>query len=125
MAVEIAKTRARFEVKAELKLIDDEWVEVKLATRLFDHPWEKLSKGMVIARQFSGADGATEARELYGITALRRVLQDDGAVVLQLEPLDHRAGKGADMWYYWAHMTAPLSVAMRFRGDGTVAVLGL
>lgn len=113
-----------------LRVVDLEWVEVKLFVKLAkgkpalnlthpDHP-------MLVARQYSGVNGEREARELYITLALRRILEAHGASVVELEQKgEPRIGKGTEEYRYWASVGAPFGVALQTQPDGTVVLVPL
>jgi len=123
--VRVAVIRTR----GTLRNINTEWAEVRLQIQLNpDAEWLDLLEGglpLLVARRYSGSEGQREAPELYVISALKQTIQAEGALVLSMLGSQSRALDGATEWAYWAHLAGRLSVAIRTRPDGSVAIIGL
>ena len=115
-------------VRGTIRPVNHAWVEVRLQLqRSPDSEWKHLSPyagTVLVARQFSGSAGEREAPELYVISALKEELGANGATV-ELTGSEGRKGDGTTEYRYWAHLSARLTVALRYRSDGSVTVIGL
>lgn len=118
----------RLRVRAEVRPIDQEWIEVHLGIRLrLGQEWLYLTPPdapLMIAR--FGVDGTDrQVFETYAISALRQALERDGAKLLGLEGAERRDMTLTTEWSYWAVLSGPLSVAVHTNPDYTVTVMGM
>lgn len=121
---------AKLRVSGTVRVVSADFVEVGLRLRLNgDAPWLDLThpdRPLLVVRRFSGKNKTREARELYIISAMRKVLTRQGVVVHELASSECREGSmGVTEWRYWAYLGGGLSVALEANADGTVALLGL
>ncbi|WNN96091.1 hypothetical protein SEA_SCHIMMELS22_60 [Microbacterium phage Schimmels22] len=120
--------RQRIRVRSSVRVLDQEWVEVRMQIRLResggwidviaeDHPL-LLSRGLSRVTE-------CETQTDYVEAVLRRFVTMDAGLVWRLGAWESRVGQGVTEYRAWVDLSARLSVAVRTRADGMLNVYGL
>lgn len=123
-----AVCRQRIRVRSSVRVLDQDWVEVRMQIRLResggwidviaeDHPL-LLSRGLSRVTE-------CETQTDYVEAVLRRFVTMDAGLRWQLGAWESRVGQGVTEYRAWVDLSARLSVAVRTRPDGMLNVYGL
>ena len=128
----LQQVRIRF--RSSVRVLNREWVEVKLQIRLYDggawlnvlaedHPL-LLSRAFNVAGSVAAAAGEDQ-REYVMVTMRRFLLSDGGIRAWRTGSLEMQVGQGTTEYRGWLHVTSRHGVAVRTREDGMLNLYGM